>query len=112
MTTSYGKLVSFTKAFTVCLDSQCAEDLFTAGLESGAGDDDSNLDNGESTEVVPYKERLMAVKYKFELDEESMTELRFVFERLRRTASGEFIVVQNLSSVYKYLFSTFVWMDG
>ena len=98
MTTPYVKLASFTKAFTVCLDSQCAEDLFTAGLETGAGDDDSNLDKGESMEVVPYKERLMTVKEKFELDEKSLKELRFVFERLGRTASGEFIVVKSLSS--------------
>jgi hypothetical protein len=77
------RITSFTNVFTVCLDSQCAEDLFTAGLDME--DDCSELEH----EQLPAKERLNNAKEKFELSNHSVSQLRTVFDSLKKTKTGE-----------------------
>ena len=76
------KLVSLTKVFHACLDSQCAEDLFSAGLETE--DDGSVLEQEE----LPENERLMNAKEKYELSNHSISDLWIVFDRLKKSETG------------------------
>lgn len=86
-------LIQVTKAINSCISPQCADDLFTAGVdEEEEVDEDELTVESEPEPVLTHQEKMLAIKKKYKLSIKALSDYRFVFQRFDKNNNGKFRV--------------------
>ena len=83
-------LIQVTKAINSCISPQCADDLFTAGVDEEEEVDELSVESEPEPEpVLTHKEKMLAIKKKYKISIKALSDYRFVFQRFDKNNNGK-----------------------